>query len=198
MEGLSGRGDWTEFSFGPGLPNRIRGVLNAVFYSYECHGPGAKNHPDNFDHMDLRISGVGGLTMGGGIVIWHVLYRLSKLAIVTALAFSIGLHWGFLQSVAWVGMVVSYSHDGSFGEALEKTFDGKHPCALCKAIAKGKKSDRKSEYPAAGKKLEFSYSRAVFVFCAPTHFLWEVGGLDERPDSANSPPPVPPPKAVLG
>ena len=85
-------------------------------------------------------------------------YRLPKLAIVAALACSIGLHWGFLQSVAWVGMVVNYSQDGTVGEAFAKTFDGKHPCALCKAIAAGKKSEKKSEFPVAGKKFEFSYS----------------------------------------
>jgi hypothetical protein len=135
--------------------------------------------------------------MGGAIVIWKVLHRLSNLVIVTALALSIGLHWGFLQSVAWVGMVVNYSRDAGFGQALAKTFDGRHRCALCKAIAEGKKSEKRPESGLVAKQLEFSYSRTVFVFCAPTHF-WEVGGLDERADSANSPPPVPPPKAVLG
>jgi hypothetical protein len=67
-----------------------------------------------------------------------VFARLPKLAVITALAGSIGLHWGFFQSVAWVGMVINYSHDAPLPEALVKTFDGKHPCCLCKEIAKGK------------------------------------------------------------
>ena len=124
-------------------------------------------------------------------------HRLLRLAIVAALACSLGLHWGFLQSVAWVGMVVNYSQGGAVGVAFVKTFDGKHPCALCKAIAKGKKSEKKSEFPGAGKKFEFSYSSTVFVFSAPTHF-WEANGLEERADSLNHAPPVPPPKLVLG
>lgn len=124
-------------------------------------------------------------------------FRLSKLAIAMALAFTIGLHWGLLQSVAWMGMVVNYSRDGNFVAAVEKTFDGEHPCALCKVIAKGKKSEKKSEYPTAGKKLEFSYSPSVFVFCAPAHF-WKVGRLEEELESANRPPPVPPPRLVFG
>ena len=66
-----------------------------------------------------------------------MLYRLTRIAIVAALACSIGLHWGFLQSAAWVGMVIHYSQDAPLKEALVKTFDGKHPCALCKEIAKG-------------------------------------------------------------
>jgi hypothetical protein len=126
-----------------------------------------------------------------------VVYRLPRLAIAVALACSIGLHWGFLQSVAWVGMVVNYSQEGTVGEALAKTLDGKHPCALCKAIAKGKQTEKKSEFPAGGKKFEFSYSATVFVFSAPTHF-WKGSGLEERAYSLNHAPPVPPPKIALG
>jgi hypothetical protein len=126
-----------------------------------------------------------------------VFYRLPRLAIVAALACSIGLHWGFLQSVAWVGMVINYSQDGSVGEALTKTFDGKHPCSLCKAIAAGKKSEKKSEFPVAGKKFEFSHSATVFVFSAPTHF-WKAAGLEVRAGSLSHAPPVPPPKLALG
>ena len=94
-------------------------------------------------------------------------------------------------------MVVSYSQDAPLKEALVKTFDGKHPCALCKAIAKGKKSERKSEFPVAGKKFEFSYSATVFVFSAPTHF-WKTAGFDLGADSLSHAPPVPPPKLALG
>jgi hypothetical protein len=126
-----------------------------------------------------------------------VLYRLPRVAIAVALGFSIGLHWGFLQSAAWVGMVVNYAEDGGIGRALLETFDGNHPCALCKAIAEGKKSEKKSEFPVAGKKFEFSYSGTVFVFSAPTHF-WKASGLEESADSLNHAPPVPPPRTPLG
>ena len=124
-------------------------------------------------------------------------YRLPRLAIVAALACSIGLHWGFLQSVAWLGMAVNYSQDGTVSEALAKTFDGRHPCALCKAIAAGKKSEKKSEFPVPGKKFEFSYSATVFVFSAPTHF-WKAAGFEVGADSLSHAPPVPPPRIVLG
>ena len=114
-----------------------------------------------------------------------------------ALACSIGLHWGLLQSVAWVGMVVHYSQDGGIGQALVKTFDGRHPCALCKAIAKGRQTEKKPEFPAGGQKFDFAYSATVFVFSAPTHF-WKVSRLEERADSLSHAPPVPPPKTLLG
>ena len=53
-----------------------------------------------------------------------------------------GLHWAFLQSVAWVGMVVTYAQHESLPTALSKTFDGKHPCELCRAVAKGQQSEK--------------------------------------------------------
>jgi hypothetical protein len=117
--------------------------------------------------------------------------------IVAALACSIGLHWGLLQSVAWVGMVVNYSRSGTLGEALTRTFDGKHPCALCKTIAKGKQTEKKSEFSTKGKKVEFSHSAMVFVFGMPMHF-WTASGLEADADSLNRAPPFPPPRITLG
>jgi hypothetical protein len=126
-----------------------------------------------------------------------VVSLLPRVAIVAALACSIGLHWGFLQSVAWMGMVVNYSQNGGVGEALVKTFDGKHPCALCKAIASAKKSEKRSEFPVTGKKFEFSYSSTLFVFSAPTYF-WISGRFEKDASQLSHSPPVPPPKALLG
>ena len=119
------------------------------------------------------------------------------MAIATALAFTIGLHWGFLQSVAWLGMVVSYSQHDGIGEALEKTFDGKHPCSLCKAIAEGKKSERKPEAAPVIKKFEFSYSAATFVFVAPSNYS-EVVWPESVGSSLARTPPVPPPRQLPG
>ncbi len=122
--------------------------------------------------------------------------RLPKLAIVAALACSVGLHWELLQSVAWVKMVVSYSSAAPLKEAIAKTFDGKHPCSLCNEIAKGRQSEKQS-VPTAAKKFEFSYSATLFVFSAPSNY-WQV----EPPEAFGSPlartPPVPPPRQLPG
>ncbi|NLT70610.1 MAG: hypothetical protein GXX91_07930 [Verrucomicrobiaceae bacterium] len=53
----------------------------------------------------------------------------------------VGGHWLALNTVAWVGMFVENQRDGSLVEALEKTFDGQHPCALCHAIEKGQQDE---------------------------------------------------------
>ena len=73
----------------------------------------------------------------------RVLRKLSHWLVVCALVFSIGAHWALLQTVAWVGMAVSYAHNSTLSEALLKTFDGQHPCKLCNAVAEGKKSEQK-------------------------------------------------------
>ncbi|MDB6136608.1 MAG: hypothetical protein JWM59_4851 [Verrucomicrobiales bacterium] len=47
---------------------------------------------------------------------------------------------GVLQAVAWAGMVVSRTAESGMATAVQTTFDGEHPCALCTAIQKSEKS----------------------------------------------------------
>ena len=123
--------------------------------------------------------------------------RFSRFLIVLALAGSIGLHWAFLQSVAWVGMVISYSEDAPLSEALAKTFDGQHPCSLCKEIARSKRAEKKPEYRPEWKKFEFSYAAVSFVFQAPSHY-WQMRPLDSAAERLNCAPPAPPPRTLPG
>ncbi|MCC6234859.1 MAG: hypothetical protein IT580_19610, partial [Verrucomicrobiales bacterium] len=60
--------------------------------------------------------------------------RLSiRCVLALALVLATGLHWAVLQGVAWTGMLVTYSRDASLAEAVSRTLDGEHPCALCRA-----------------------------------------------------------------
>ena len=83
--------------------------------------------------------------------------KFAKILVAFTLICAIGGHWAILQSVAWFGMVVSYSNDSTFGEALVKTFDGKHPCCLCKAVQEGQKSERKQTLL----KVETKFDRSI-------------------------------------
>ena len=57
--------------------------------------------------------------------------------------------WAVLQSVAWVGMLHDYTKQtGSIAVAVEQTFDGQHPCALCREIQVAKAKEHK-EAPTA-------------------------------------------------
>ena len=68
-----------------------------------------------------------------------------RVVTMSMLVLSLGLHWAFLQTVAWAGMLVTYSREASIAEAVAKTFDGEHPCALCKVIKKGRTEERNQE-----------------------------------------------------
>lgn len=56
-----------------------------------------------------------------------------------------GAHWMLLQTAAWTGMLVSRSADAGVVEAVETTFNGAHPCAMCVAISKGQEQEKKDE-----------------------------------------------------
>jgi len=48
-------------------------------------------------------------------------------------------------------MLINYSHGAAVSSAIEMTFDGRHPCPLCKAISRGEQGGKKQEFQAAGK-----------------------------------------------
>jgi len=124
-----------------------------------------------------------------------VLARLPRILIALALAGSIGLHWAFLQTVAWTGMMISYAQDAPLSEAVVKTFDGKHPCPLCKQIAKGKRAERKAEFKFEVIKLKFRYATVAFIFTPPS-FSWDAAWPDGSADRLTHAPPVPPPRTL--
>ena len=68
------------------------------------------------------------------------------LSIAVALFSLCGGHWALLQSVAWGRMLQNYSSQDSFSLAVEKTFNGKHPCSLCKKIEQAKQHEKKNNF----------------------------------------------------
>lgn len=79
---------------------------------------------------------------------------------VALLVFAVGAQWAFLQSAAWVGMFATNLQTASFHEAWTKTFDGKHPCRLCKLVSEGKKSEQKQESLQLKTKIDFFLTTA--------------------------------------
>ena len=125
-----------------------------------------------------------------------MLSRLPKLLLALALASSIGMHWAFLQTLAWAQMVISYSQDAPLSEALVKTFDGLHPCKLCKNIAESKRAEKQSDSDLDLKKFEFSFAPSAFVFQAPA-FLDSSRPINDSAAVLAQTPPVPPPRQLL-
>ncbi len=96
--------------------------------------------------------------------------RIGKIFLVLALVAMLGVHWALLQTVAWTTMLADNLHSGSFHDAVTKTFDGKHPCPICQAIAAGKKSEKKSESVSPPLKLEFPPVKENSTLIAPSQF----------------------------
>jgi hypothetical protein len=117
-----------------------------------------------------------------------------KLCVVLTLTLSLGAHWMFLQSVAWFGMVVTYSQSAPLHKALEMTFDGQHPCKLCKLVKAGQTAEKKQESKKPVTKLDFALvlEQAAFIIPQPDQPASAcVAFLLARTESPPTPPPRP-------
>ena len=123
--------------------------------------------------------------------------RFGHVLLAVALLAATGAHWTVLQSVAWTTMLADNLRTASFTQALQRTFDGRHPCSLCKQITAGRKSEKKAEFPLQFQKLEFIHAGTCFTFAAPSHFRLAGAAIDSLQSLSHSPP-VPPPRSLLG
>jgi hypothetical protein len=112
-----------------------------------------------------------------------------------ALAGSIGLHWAVLQSVAWTTMLVDNLRTTSFSAAVGRTFDGQHPCPLCKAVAEGRKSEKKSDTLLPLKKFE-ALNQAATIAIPPAPAFPPVEAQASFFAPLAPAPPTPPPRAA--
>ncbi len=122
-----------------------------------------------------------------------MLAKFSKCLLIIALIGATGLHWTVLQSVAWMSMLADNVCTNPLPAALEKTFDGNHPCALCKEIAKGRQGEKKTDAQLDLKKFEFVQQTVRLFIHAPENFRL-TGEYLSTPQSLTFAPPVPPPR----
>src|SRR5437868_8418811 len=124
---------------------------------------------------------------------WSALGRATT---ILALCLAIGLHWAALQSVAWTAMLIEYSKHATLRQALTQTFDGDHPCAMCKGINAAQHSPQKQHAPSPPvSKPDLICTTRTFDFIRSfAHFRFAQGGavFSKRGES----PPVPPPRAL--
>lgn len=111
---------------------------------------------------------------------------------------------GVLQLVAWSQMIKDYSQEQGLVAGMVKTFDGKHPCQMCKKISASQQEEQKkpvlpeSRHDLVSKwlgmlptmdlpGLNWRDANAVTQFAAP------VGSVSQW----GSTPPVPPPRQTV-
>lgn len=122
-----------------------------------------------------------------------VLVRLGKVLVVFALVATLSAHWALLQTVAWTTMLANNLQSYSLRDATNMTFDGNHPCPLCRAIAAAKKTEQKNQISFEGQKLEFPPLQGNVILIAPSRF--DVLPLPNAfVVSVRLKPPTPPPR----
>lgn len=128
----------------------------------------------------------------------HASLRLAQRGIVLAVCLSLGMQWVLLQGIAWTGMLISFASEGAMIEAVEKTFDGQHACALCLKVKEGRDSDEKQPRQAGQslKKLD-AVLVAVVKLIAPAAEEMNFALLREQSVSRNERPEMPPPRRGL-
>lgn len=125
-----------------------------------------------------------------------MLLRLRNWVVVIGLVLATGGHWSALQSVAWVGMTIQFSRSDDLSTALRKTFDGEHPCSLCKVVQEGRKAEKEQAAVKIETKLDFFLSVAHSEIVGPEFDDERAPRLVDRLHSRVEAPPTPPPRAV--
>ena len=88
---------------------------------------------------------------------------------------------------------MDYSRDAGLTVAVERTFDGQHPCGMCKAIEKTRGSEKKQEALVVVTKLDVFHQPNAELILPVTGF-WQQAVVDSAPVVRSHPPSVPPPR----
>jgi hypothetical protein len=124
-----------------------------------------------------------------------VLHCITRAITVLALSGAIGLQWLALQSIAWTSMIIDYSKRGTLCHAIAQTFDGAHPCSLCRVVNKANSSENKTDLQVLTPKVDMicTKGRAITLFRPFVNFEYSTSNcfLSEIAHS----PPIPPPRA---
>lgn len=92
--------------------------------------------------------------------------------------------------------MIDYSKRTALCQAIAQTFDGAHPCSLCKVVSKGKDSEKKQTLQSPSPKIDMICAPLAnriprpfvpFEYAAGDRFSFELGRS----------PPVPPPRSLL-
>jgi len=125
------------------------------------------------------------------------LLRFGQVLMLLVLFAASGGHWMALQSLAWTRMLLSYSRGGHIVTAVTKTFDGRHPCSLCKEVARSKSTEPQ---PAQNMEVE---SQATFVMPALVTLVrlegtsWKLEIPEWHGEIRAEQPTAPPPRGEL-
>jgi hypothetical protein len=120
--------------------------------------------------------------------------RLTLLVVLVAFTFSCGGQWPLLQCVAWANMIREYSEMVPLSQAVQMTFSGQYPCALCKAIAE-KKQEENTKFAATFKHEKKIISSGLSIAARSTTVSSQSFVIrDQVFQTRSEAPPTPPPR----
>jgi hypothetical protein len=90
-------------------------------------------------------------------------------------------------------MVATYLQEqSSLPEALEKTFNGRNPCALCKAVSEGRSQEKQQDPAQTVLKFEAILQTAACL-PLPAEETFDYSTQEDQAPRLNYPPVAPPP-----
>jgi hypothetical protein len=125
-----------------------------------------------------------------------VIRWIARAVTIFALCCAIGLQWLALQSIAWTSMIIDYSKRGTLCQAFAQTFDGAHPCSLCRVVNKANSTEKKSDLQLSTPKLDLICTKHAITLALP-FISFDYANSNFRISEIGRSPPVPPPRSVL-
>jgi hypothetical protein len=115
---------------------------------------------------------------------------------IFALCLAIGLHWIAFQSLAWTTMIIEHAKQQPLSLAISQTFDGNHPCSLCRAVNSGSHSEKKSDVQQSTLKIDMICSIRTVKLSPPfVPFNYKTNSFSFLEGGQS--PLVPPPRSLL-
>ena len=125
------------------------------------------------------------------------LLALGPIISIVAMLNICGGQWLVLQSVAWTGMLIKYSQQDGLAEAVAETFDGHHPCHLCKDIQRVKETNQQKNVSVEKEwDIKILASSCALVLYPPTSFDLQLVVSQKALTWADAPP-IPPPRSTV-
>jgi hypothetical protein len=107
-----------------------------------------------------------------------------------------GGHWIVLQGIAWGEMLVTALQGKTLVTAISQTFDGNHPCSICKSIQHDTAKQKRPE-------VQSSVAKLIFILDRPQDWFPPVAIGARLPIKQlvgfvrNEAPSVPPPQSAV-
>ncbi|MEQ1918219.1 MAG: hypothetical protein ABL955_03395 [Elusimicrobiota bacterium] len=123
--------------------------------------------------------------------------RCLRIFLVSTLLYGAGVQWLVLQGTAWTGMLVARTGASTLREAIVTTFDGSHPCRMCRFVQKqAGTSDQMPRTTGSTLSADLAAVSGIVVSAPGVSSSWPHEEISHRSRVA-SPPVAPPPKSFL-